>query len=167
MKGQVFLNPPADFNSKVEVATCYIRHGDKLLFVQRRREKSQGGLWGIPGGKTDQGKSVESEMIREIWEETAIDLAGKPIEAFGSVYIRYPTIDYIYRMFGVLLEGKCPPIILNPEEHIDYAWLSLKEAMALPLILFEEACTFLVWHTSFFDGCEKPLLQEVPLLSCP
>ena len=27
------------------------------------------------------------------------------------------------------------------------------------MILFEEACTFLVWNDPFFEGCEKPFFN--------
>lgn len=165
LKAQLFIDPPADFAAAIEVATCYIRSGDEILFVQRRPDKSQGSLWGIPGGKVEKGKEIESEMIREIMEETAIDLADSCIESFGSVYIRCPGFDYIYHMFGVLLNGPRPKIILNEAEHVDHAWWSLEEGLAHPLILFEEACTFLVWNEPFFEGCPKPVLSG-SLQSC-
>jgi hypothetical protein len=41
-KAQVFLEPPADFVSKIEVATCYVRCGDKLLFVSKRETNPPG-----------------------------------------------------------------------------------------------------------------------------
>ncbi len=159
LKAQVFIDPPADFACKIEVATCYIRSGNELLFVLRNPDSFQGGVWAIPGGKLNRGQEVESEMIREVLEETSIDLTGKQIQSFGAVYIRLPNFDYIYHMFGILLEGERPKIVLNPEEHIDFAWLSLKEGLARPLILFEDACTFLVWNDPFFDGCEKPQVR--------
>lgn len=119
-------------------------------------------MWGIPGGKVEKGKSIESELLRELAEETSLDFTSRAMEPLGSVYIRYPEIDYTYHMFGILWVGERPEITLNPEEHVDYAWWSLKVGLAHPLILFEEACTFLVWNDPFFDGCEKPLLR-VPL----
>ncbi len=158
LNGQVYLEPPVDFKESFEVATCYVRSGNELLFLRRRQNKPQGNMWGIPGGKCD-GNDIELEMIREVYEETGIDLNNHQIHALGTVYIRYPEIDFVYHMFGVFLERERPQIIINQSEHVEYAWWSLKEGLAHPLILFEDACTFLVWSDPFFDGCKKPSLN--------
>lgn len=159
MYAQVFLEPPADYSPKIEVVTCYLRSGNEILFVKRRPDKSQGNLWGIPGGKLDKDKPLEEELIREMKEETSLDLSSQQLEPLGTLYLRYPTFDYTYHMFGVFWQQERPHIILNSNEHVDYAWWSLKEGLAHPLILFEDACTFLVWNHPFFEGCEKPLLH--------
>lgn len=159
LKAQVFVDPPADFANHIEVATCYIRSGNEFLFVKRCMDSTQGGLWGIPGGKIKKGLPVEAELLRELVEETSLDFSSKTVEALGTVYIRYPEVDFSYHMYGINLEWERPEVIINPEEHTDYAWWSLKEALAHPLILLEDACTFLVWNGPFFEGCEKPLLR--------
>lgn len=159
-KGQVYFEPPVDFNSRVDIATCYLRSGNELLFLKRQPHKPQGELWGIPGGKIDKEDDILQGMLREVKEETAIELLPEQIIEFGAVYIRYPHFDFTYHMYGYLLLGDRPDIIINQEEHTEYAWRSFKEAFSYPVILFEDTCTFLVWNDPFFDGCEKPRLQN-------
>lgn len=163
-KGQVYFEVPSGFNSNLEVATCYIRYESELLFLKRLPHKAQGGLWGIPGGKVDKESRPIETMIREIKEETSIDLYGQSIQPFGTAYVRYPEVDFIYHMFGCALE-RLPEIILNPDEHIQYAWWSFKEAFSHPVILFEDACSFIVWNDPFFDGIEKPVLKVLTVES--
>jgi 8-oxo-dGTP pyrophosphatase MutT (NUDIX family) len=157
-KGQVYFEPPADFNSKLEVATCYLRSGNELLFLKRLPHKAHGNMWGIPGGKVDPAKDILGEMIREVEEETGLKLQEEAVQEFGTVYIRYPHVDFVYHMFGCHVAGR-PEVVLSAEEHVEFAWWSFKEALRHPIILFEDTFTFLVWNDPFFEGCEKPLIH--------
>lgn len=47
----VFLEPPENYNPKVEVAACFMKSKDQMLFLRRVPTKSEGEVWGIPGGK--------------------------------------------------------------------------------------------------------------------
>lgn len=161
-KGQVYFVPPVDFKSGVDIATCYIRFGNELLFLKRQPHKTQGSMWGIPGGKVDKEMCPLRGMLREVKEETQIDLIIDQVVEFGTVYCRYPHCDFIYHMFGFLFTEEKPEVLLNSDEHSEYAWRSFKEAFSYPVILFEDSCTFLVWNDPFFDGCEKPEIQRSP-----
>lgn len=47
-------------------------HGD-LLLVKRDREPSKG-LWSLPGGRLEAGETLREAIVREVREETGVDI---------------------------------------------------------------------------------------------
>ena len=141
----VYEEKPENFEPKIEVAVCFIQTDDKVLFLKRLPWKPQGDTWGIPGGKFDPGETPQDTVIRETWEETGIAMPKEALSYFGKVFVRYPDMDYTLHMFEYKADD-LPEVTFNPEEHADYKWVSLKEAMdLLPLIPGEEECIDLVY----------------------
>lgn len=61
----------------VHVAAGVIIDGDgKILIAKRPEHVHQGGLWEFPGGKVDEGETVEQALRRELFEELGITLTG-------------------------------------------------------------------------------------------
>ena len=54
----------------------------RLLLVQRGREPARGS-WSIPGGKVEPGESPHAAVVREVWEETGLDV--EPLALVGTV----------------------------------------------------------------------------------
>jgi mutator protein MutT len=144
MYSLVFQEPPESFNPKVEVAACFITVDEDVLFMKRQPHKSEGNLWGIPGGKCEKGETAEEAVLREIKEETGLDLLRQSLQCFGKVYIRYPEIDFTYHMFGYNLPEYPEEIVIDSKEHTEYLWTTLREALKLPLIRGEDECIHLV-----------------------
>jgi 8-oxo-dGTP pyrophosphatase MutT (NUDIX family) len=70
-------------------AVIFDRRGRLLL-----QQRSDGGQWGLPGGSVEIGESVSQAVIREVREETGLDVA---IRRLVGVYsepalqvVRYP-----------------------------------------------------------------------------
>jgi 8-oxo-dGTP diphosphatase len=53
---------------------CFITRGSRLLLLERRREPNLG-LWNGVGGKLGVGESPRDGILREIREETGLDLS--------------------------------------------------------------------------------------------
>ena len=141
----VFQEPPENFNPKVQVVACFMTVNENVLFLKRQPHKSEGGKWGIPGGKVEKNETPHKAILREVREETGLDLGGKPLKYFGNVYIRYPEVDFLYHMYGHDFEELLKQVTINPEEHTDYRWITLAEALKLPLIQGEDECIYLVY----------------------
>jgi 8-oxo-dGTP diphosphatase len=135
----VFQQPPENFNPQVEVAACFINVDKKVLFLKR-----EPGTWSIPGGKMEKGETARQTVMREIKEETGLQLPPD-VKHLKTVYIRYPEVDFIYHMYGHDLPEYPAQILIDPAEHKDYRWLTLREALKLPLILGEDECINLVY----------------------
>jgi len=140
----VFQQPPENFNPKVEVAACFITVDQKVLFIKRQPHCSEPSKWGIPGGKIEKGETAHQAVLREVKEETGLDLPHE-VKHLGTVYIRYPEVDFIYHMYGHDLNDIPAQILIDPIEHEEFRWMKLGEALQLPLIRGEDECIYLVY----------------------
>jgi 8-oxo-dGTP diphosphatase len=125
---EVFQEMPQNFHPKIEVAGCFIRNGDETLFLKRLADKPQGNTWAIPAGKSDKGETAEQTVIREIREETGIEMQKQCLAYLGTVYIRHSTGDFVFHAFEYNIADS-PQIKFNPKEHVDYRWVTLREAL--------------------------------------
>ena len=60
------------FDPKI-AAVVLVSQGDNLLFVRRAIEPMLG-RWSFPSGYVDRGEVVEHAAVREVWEETNLDV---------------------------------------------------------------------------------------------
>lgn len=82
---------PVKPDSKViphyHIAIGLIRHEGKLLIQKRPESGLLGGLWEFPGGKIEAGESGEAALLREIREETGLEV--QPGEKIGTIRHAY------------------------------------------------------------------------------
>ena len=82
-------------------------HENRVLLVRRGREPLKG-RWSIPGGLIDVGETLREAVIREVKEETGLDV--EPVELIelldrihredGRVRYHYVIADYLCRVVG-------------------------------------------------------------------
>src|ERR1700729_2096699 len=81
------------------VSAAIFRDG-KVLLVRRARPPAHG-LYTLPGGGVELGETLEQAVIREVREETALDVA--PVELVGfRQAIAHDTEGRIERHFVIL-----------------------------------------------------------------
>ena len=61
----------ADPNLKTRVGAVIVREG-KLLLIHRRKKGAE--YWVLVGGKVEDGETVEEALVREVKEETSLDV---------------------------------------------------------------------------------------------
>ena len=77
----------------IDVTAAIIVHDNKLLIAQRKSTDKLPNKWEFPGGKVEEGETLEECLIREMQEEFAIDVSigkfiGESIYHYDHLSIR-------------------------------------------------------------------------------
>lgn len=108
------------------VAGVIFREDGRFLIARRPLDKLLGGLWEFPGGKQEQGESLEEALVREIAEELAIEIRPNQLLL---------TINHAYTHFRITLHTFHATYVAGEPQHlgvIDHAWVSLAELGHFP-----------------------------------
>jgi len=82
--------------------------GERVLLVKRAHEPLKG-EWSLPGGAVEVGESLEAALVREVREETRLDVVVGPVvevldrigrDASDRVEYHYVIVDYLCRVAG-------------------------------------------------------------------
>lgn len=138
LSADVYKTKPKDFKPKFEVVGCFVQHEDKILFLHRQDNVNQGNLWGIPGGKIEKSETPEQAIIREVAEETGLDISNQPVQYLEKVYIRYPTYDYVFHMLKTNVIENPGDVKLSFREHKGFTWVTAEDALTMPLMPDED-----------------------------
>ena len=114
------------------VSTGFIVSQDKVLIVKRSmKEKFFPGVFELPGGKVDFGESAEKALIREIREETNLEIrVFEPFYTFSYISgmqdgSKRHTIELVFRC-----ELNCSREQLRlSKDHDDFRWIG-KESLS-------------------------------------
>lgn len=85
--------------------------------------------WALPGGKVNDGETSKEGLIREVFEETGIDISSYEIIFVKSdVSITGNPVE----IFSVKLDHT-PVVVINKKEHLNkkWIWLSLTYNLVL------------------------------------
>ena len=114
-----------------DLAYCRLTRDGRALFLRRAPGVFLAGRWELPGGTVEPGEPFEATAVREVAEETGLtvrvtgelardswpDIAGRALEIHAFVY----TAEEIGEN----------EVVLSPEEHDGFAWLTPDEAAGL------------------------------------
>lgn len=106
------------------VVGAVVRHGGNVLLLQRPAEDFMGGTWELPSGKVDPGEPLDQALIREVKEETGLDVAA--IRNYLGEFDYRSGSGKKSRQFNFTVEvTNSEPVKLT--EHDVYTWTSLAE----------------------------------------
>ncbi len=111
-------------NQIVVVRAAIVGKGDEVLTLKRApgRNSKTSGMWELPGGQIDPGEDPRTALIREIREETGLDIVPiSPLEPFNSYTIEDgDKAGTSYQAFCCKAVVKGGTFQLS-DEHVDYA----------------------------------------------
>ena len=109
----------------VRVVAAVIKSGNKIFATQRGYGEFKGG-WEFPGGKIEEGELPEQTVIREMKEETGLDV--KDFNYKGNMIIEYPNRIFDFDVFiASESEGELQEFEENTSEWIEIQELLQKE----------------------------------------
>lgn len=110
----------------VAVHTIITNNEGKLLITKRAEDNDYMPLkWDIPGGTIEEGETVREALIREVMEETNLNISPvRPIYVYSNLS-QLPTRQTIQIVYYSRYDSGI--IKLNPEEHEEYKWISWTE----------------------------------------
>jgi 8-oxo-dGTP diphosphatase len=102
--------------------------GDGRLLMIKRGRAPSAGLWSVPGGRVEPGESDEDAVVREMREETGLEVSvGRligTVERPGPGGVVYEIHDYAVAPMGGALEAG--------DDAADARWLTPGELRDLP-----------------------------------
>ncbi len=108
----------------ITVKAIVIYH-QKILILKRTRPSSDGlGFWELPGGGLEYGETPHQALIRELKEETNLDIKIiKPVYTFTAIRPDYQTVG-----IGFLAIPTNDHVKIS-DEHTEYRFVSSDELL--------------------------------------
>ena len=135
MNDKTMLDKPLALSVKAIV----LDGAGRCLAIRRSSaSKNNAGMWDFPGGKCDPGEDLRTALLREIREETGLDV--QPTRVAGTARSELPDRIVVYLLFEV--ETARLDVRLS-EEHDDYRWQPRSDLARLS------------WSAQFVDFIER------------
>ncbi|MDD2376972.1 MAG: NUDIX domain-containing protein [Clostridia bacterium] len=111
-------------NKKVRNAVrCFLIKDEKVVVIKYKEDNKKAGYYDIPGGKIEDGETMEQTVVREFLEETGMVVSN--IKHKGIIHVEYPHMEFIFNTFVTSNYTGCPQ---NFEENIS-EWIELNELL--------------------------------------
>jgi ADP-ribose pyrophosphatase YjhB (NUDIX family) len=122
-----FASDPTVVRLTVSAVVRRVRGGEEILLMQR----SDNGMWTIPGGHVDPGESVTSAVVREVLEETGWQIEpGRLVGVYSEptrqvVEMRGERVQLVNLCFDALALEQFTPT--TPDEALSIGFFSRLE----------------------------------------
>lgn len=107
--------------STIQVAAAVIEKEGRFLIARRNPQTHLGGYWEFPGGKREEGESVEACLIREVQEELGVTVINPTL--FRVVHHEYSEKSVeLHFFFCSIIEDEAKPL-----ECAEVQWVKPKD----------------------------------------
>lgn len=159
---------PTKFKIRDSVSVALVQN-NKVLYIKRALSSNVGpGLWQLPGGKIDDGESIENAAVREIGEELSIALKEENLRllnVFDTFFMNDKSKPFKMHLFIYdLTDEEKPEINLNAES-IDYKWVDVYDFPSdMPLMGINDAMTNVILREIYLCDYLDKLFRETKAL---
>ena len=116
---------------------CYLIKDNEVVVTKYKKGNKKEGYYDIPGGKIEEGENPKQTAIREMKEETGIEIQN--LKYKGIMTIEYPDRMFIFDTYiSKEYEGEPQEFEENTSEWIDIDELLKKEKILSNIILLDK-----------------------------
>ncbi|HEY1096593.1 MAG TPA: NUDIX domain-containing protein [Alphaproteobacteria bacterium] len=104
------------------------RRGDKFLFMRRANTNYMSGYYGLPSGKVMPGEPLAQTILRELKEETGLDIKQDQVKLCHVAHRYTPDSQpHVHWMSFIYMieEWEGEPVIGEPHKCDDLQWLTV------------------------------------------
>ena len=116
--------PPHEKPHPVVCAGAVVRDGSGRLLLVRRGRPPSAGLWSLPGGRVEPGETPAEAAVREVREETGLDVA------LGHLLATVELGEFLVHDFAAHVVGG---ELRAGDDAADARWCTVDEVALLPL----------------------------------
>lgn len=119
------FNPTVDYPTpKVDIRALVLNSNNEILMVQEKADS----CWSLPGGWADIGQTPSEVAVREVLEETGLQVTCHSLAAVFDKrnHPHPPEPYYVYKMVFYCLVKEDAPRVLKPAfDVLDAGWFTL------------------------------------------
>lgn len=111
----------------ITVTAAIIRKGDAVLLARRKQGQRMAGFWEFPGGKLEEGETLQACIEREIFEELNWNIKAGEVIAKST---------YVYTHGSILLMALEAEILAGtpaPAVHDKIEWVPIPQLLSYQL----------------------------------
>jgi len=125
----------------LQIVCCLVfDNKNRLLLLRRHSEDLGGGLWATPGGRQEPDEEPFKTAIREIKEETGLNL--KKVKYLGTHELQMPHGVAHMKTFKTRISGSAK-IVIDQEEHEEHQWFDITDLLNAENIIWGLPTTLL------------------------
>jgi 8-oxo-dGTP pyrophosphatase MutT (NUDIX family) len=115
---------------EISTVGTLLEHQGRILTLLRSDKEHSPRTWGLAAGRLEAGEEPLDTVLREIKEETGYCAHKDELIFLGIQEWEFPEFKVHFYTYKIMLKKKIK-VTLDPEEHIDYAWKTPEEILAL------------------------------------
>lgn len=109
------------------VTAAVLRQGESILLARRKPGQKQAGCWEFPGGKVEEGETLQTCLEREIGEEMGLMIRAGEVVATSDYHYEHGTI-HLVALAAEIVSG-----VLRPSVHDQVQWVPVASLLQYQL----------------------------------
>jgi 8-oxo-dGTP diphosphatase len=131
----LMLNKNRRREQKVVASAIILRGSHVLIVLRPKDDKSFPEKWELPGGTLEFGESPRQAVVREVKEETGLEIEPRRVVSVEQYLTALPRTDrQTIQITYLVRANSLRDLRLNKKEHLQYAWVKRRDLDGYSLV---------------------------------